>query len=179
VTDALGNICLNTTSRTFYQNSPGKIKGGELEVAFRPIDALMITGSYGYTDFTADDLNAPNIVIDRPAYVPKQNWTVGASYAFGFSGGSTLTPRMDLYSQSQICTGVTSLRSCSDGYQLLNARLEWGSPERTWTAAVGANNLTNEDYFYNKFDLAAFGQPTTEGQPGAPREWYVTFTRNF
>jgi iron complex outermembrane receptor protein len=181
VTDALGNVCLSTrtTSRTFYQNFPGKIKGGELEIAFRPVDALMITGSYGYTDFTADDLEGPNIVVSRPPYVPQSNWTVGASYEFGFSGGSALTPRMDLYGQSEICTGVTSRASCSDGYELLNARLEWSSPERTWTVALGANNLTNEDYFYNKFDLSAFGQPTTEGQPGAPREWYVAFTRNF
>jgi iron complex outermembrane receptor protein len=181
ITDALGNVCLSTrtTSRTFYQNSPGKIKGGELEIAYRPIDALTVSGSYGYTDFTANDLDAANILIKRPPYVPKQNWTVGAAYTMGFSGGSTLTPRLDLYSQSQICTGVTSLASCSGGYQLLNARFEWASPERSWTAAIGANNLTNEDYFYNKFDLSAFGQPTTEGQPGAPREWYVTFTRNF
>ena len=181
VTDALGNVCLSTrtTSRTFYQNSPGKIKGGELELTFRPIDALTISGSYGYTDFTADDLNAPNILIRRPAYVPKSNWTVGAMYEFGFSGGSSLTPRVDVYSQSEICTGVTSRNSCSEGYDLLNARLEWASPDRSWTTAVGVNNLTNEDYFYNKFDLSAFGQPTTEGQPGSPTEWYISFTRNF
>jgi iron complex outermembrane receptor protein len=181
ITDALGNVCLDTrtTSRTFYQNSPGKISGGELEIAFRPIDPLMITGSYGYTHFTADDLDQPGVVINRPAYVPQSNWTVGGSYQFGFSGGSTLTPRVDVYGQSEICTGVTSFASCSDGYELVNARLEWGSPEKTWTVAFGANNVTNEDYFYNKFDLSAFGQPTTEGQPGAPREWYVAFTRNF
>ena len=39
--------------------------------------------------------------------------------------------------------------------------------------------LTDEEYFYNKFDLTAFGQPTLEGQPGPPQEWYVQFTRNF
>ena len=127
----------------------------------------------------AGKVSPSSLVIWRPAYVPQSNWTVGASYQFGFSGGSTLTPRMDVYGQSEICTGVTSRASCSDGYELVNARLEWGSPEKTWTVAFGANNVTNEDYFYNKFDLSAFGQPTTEGQPGAPREWYVAFTRNF
>ena len=181
VTDSIGNTCLaaRITSRTFYQNFPGKIKGGELELTYRPVDALTISGSYGFTDFTADDLDAVTVVNDRPAYVPKQNWTVGAAWEFGIKSGSTLTPRVDLYNQSEICTGITTKASCSDGYSLLNARLEWASPDRTWTAAVGGTNLANEDYFYNKFDLSGFGQPTTEGQPGTPREWYVSFQRNF
>lgn len=181
VTDSLGNVCLavNTTSRTFYQNSPGKIKGAEVELAFRPVDALQLNASYGYTDFSADDLDVANVVNDRPAYVPKQNWSVAAFYEFGLSGGSTITPRVDVYGQSEICTTTTTRASCSAGYELLNARVEWASPDRTWTAAVGGLNLGGENYFLNKFDLSAFGQPTTEGQPGAPREWYISFTRNF
>jgi hypothetical protein len=39
--------------------------------------------------------------------------------------------------------------------------------------------VTDKQYFLNKFDLTAFGQPHTEGQPGRPREWYLSFTRNF
>ena len=181
VQDTIGNTCLaaNITSRTFYQNFPGKIKGGELEIAFKPLDPLTISGSYGYTDFTADDLNRPGVVNDMPPYVPKQNWTIGAAWQFGMTSGSTITPRVDAYNQGQICTGITTKASCSDGFTLLNARVEWASPEHTWTAALGGTNLGNENYFLNKFDLTGFGQPTTEGQPGAPREWYVTFTRNF
>ncbi len=167
VTDTLGNLCLssNTTSRTFYQNFPGKIKGGELEVTYRPIDPLTINASYGYTDFTSDDLDAANVVVDRPPFVPKDNWSVAAYYQFGLSSGATLTPRVDVYGQSEICTGITTLASCSSGYELLNARIEWASPDRAWTTAVGVQNLANKEYFLNKFDLSGFGQPTTEGQP--------------
>jgi iron complex outermembrane receptor protein len=148
-------------------------------VAFRPIDALTINASYGFTDFDSDDLEAANVVNDRPAYVPKQNWSVAAFYQFGLSGGSTITPRVDVYGQSEICTGVTTRASCSEGYELVNARIEWASPDRTWTAAIGAQNVADEEYFLNKFDLSAFGQPTTEGQPGSPREWYLSVSRNF
>jgi iron complex outermembrane receptor protein len=181
VVDALGNNCLaaRIVSRTFYENSPGKIKGAELELTFRPLDPLTLSGSYGLTDFSADDLETANVVNDRPAYVPKQNWTVGAAWEFGRTSGSTITPRVDLYNQSEICSNTITKASCSEGYSILNARLEWASPDRTWTAALGGTNLANEDYFYNKFDLTGFGQPTTEGQPGAPREWYVSFSRNF
>jgi iron complex outermembrane receptor protein len=181
VLDTIGNRCLSSdiTSRTFYQNFPGKIKGAELELAFRPIEALTITGSFGYTDFTADDLNAPNVVNDLPAYVPKSNWSFAAFYQFGLPSGASLTPRVDVYGQSEICTGITTKASCSSGYELANARLEWASAERSWTTAVGVQNLANKEYFLNKFDLSGFGQPTTEGQPGAPREWYIAVTRNF
>ncbi len=47
-------------------------------------------------------------------------------------------------------------------------RLEWRSPEDKWTVAVGATNVTDEEYFYNMFDLTSFGQPHAEGQPGRP-----------
>ena len=84
-----------------------------------------------------------------------------------------------MYRQSEICTGITTKASCSDGYELLNARLEWASPDRTWTAALGGNNLPTRTISTTSSICAAFGQPTTEGQPGAPREWYISFTRNF
>ena len=45
--------------------------------------------------------------------------------------------------------------------------------------AVGGTNVTDEEYYLNKFDLTLFGQNTVEGQPGRPGEWYVTFGRNF
>src|SRR5262249_7346792 len=100
--------------------------------------------------------------------------------------GSTLTPRSDAYVQTQICTnaaipaiGYTALSSCSGGYTLLNARLQYATRDRNWTAAFGVENLTNKFYYLNKFDLTAFGEPTVEGQPGAPRQWYLTLRRNF
>ena len=46
-------------------------------------------------------------------------------------------------------------------------------------AAVGATSVTDEEYYLNKFDLTGFGQPTTEGQPGRPAEWFLTQQRNF
>jgi hypothetical protein len=38
---------------------------------------------------------------------------------------------------------------------MLCARLEWASPETTG-ASLGATNLTDQEYFLNKFDLTAF-----------------------
>jgi hypothetical protein len=112
-------------------------------------------------------------------YVPKWNGSASVQYSLFLPNGSTLTPRYDAYLQTEICSAVTTLTSCSGGYTLHNVRLEYASSERTWTTAVGVSNLTNHEYLLNIFDLTPFGEATVEGQPGAPRQWYVTFRRNF
>ena len=173
VQDTLGNWCMTTVSRTFYDNEPGKVKGAEVEFLWQPLRALTVNGVYGVLDWKSDDIDS-----GTPFYVPDSNWSVGASYQIGLDSGSTVTPRVDLYGQSRICTNSTTA-SCAGGYGLLNARVEWANPGRTWTIAAGATNVTDKQYYLNKFDLTAFGQPHTEGQPGRPREWYLSFTRNF
>ncbi|MFO7325560.1 MAG: TonB-dependent receptor [Pseudomonadota bacterium] len=186
VQDSLGNWCMTTVSRTFYANTPGKVKGAEAEFAWQPVRGLTVTGVFGLLDWKSPDIDDdPTVLSDTPVYVPKRNWSLGAAYTFGLSSGATVTPRVDIYGQSEICTATARstsafpYASCSDGYELVNARLEWASPSRSWTIAAGATNLTDKEYFLNKFDLTPFGQPHTEGQPGRPREWYVSFTRTF
>jgi iron complex outermembrane recepter protein len=209
VQDSLGQWCLDTngppppgatTSRTFYNNIPATIQGAEFEFQWVPIDGLTISGQYGYTDFQGDEFDDPSllgnpavtdITSDNPIYVPTDNWSLSFAYRFGGSGDhGAFTPRVDYYGQSEICSGIrtnvtptaidtTEAQACSQAYELLNARIEWASSEDTWRIALGMTNITDEEYFYNKFDLTAFGQPTLEGQPGPPQEWYVQFTRNF
>ena len=116
---------------------------------------------------------------NEPVYVPKYNWNVSAAYDIALPGGARLTPRADLYGQSEICSSVISQLSCTDGYQLLNLRLQWTAAKGRWTAALGGTNVSNKEYFLNKFDLTPFGQNTVEGQPGRPREWYLTMSHRF
>jgi outer membrane receptor for ferric coprogen and ferric-rhodotorulic acid len=111
---------------------------------------------------------------------------LSGQYTLTLPDGSTISPRYDAYVQTQICSGAaiaaigyTGLSSCSGGYTLHNVRLQYTTRSRTWSAAVGIENLTNHFYYLNKFDLTAFGEPTIEGQPGQPREWYLTLRRNF
>ena len=180
ITDSLGNTCLSVTSRTFYQNTPGTIYGVELEATARPTDGLTLQGIFGYTHWKSSDINDnPLVVVDLPIYVPELNWNVSASYEFNVVDGATVTPRVDVYGQSKICSSTTNTNGCEPAYELVNARIEYATANRTWTAAFGVTNLANKKYNLNRFDLTAFGQPTTEGQPAHPREWYVTVRRNF
>jgi iron complex outermembrane recepter protein len=201
--DSLGNNCLTVAqvSRTFYANGPATIKGFEAEVAWRPIGALNITGQVGKLYWSSDDIDncdfnfdgipdpGTTCINDLPPQVPDMNWSIGLSYDFGLGNGSTFTPRVDVYGQTEICFGPavptsqlnTNIKQqlCDDGYELVNATLVWASPENSWRATFGITNLTDEDYNYNSFPLTLFGQPTAEKQPAPPREWFVTLEKTF
>ncbi|HVO45747.1 MAG TPA: TonB-dependent receptor [Steroidobacteraceae bacterium] len=164
---------------TNYVNSPGKISGGELEVQFRPVRELMLTASTGYTKFTANDSTTGGITPSgSPIYVPKWNAAASAAYTLTLPNSATVTPRWDAYMQTQICSGVT-LTSCTAGYTLHNARIEYSPETRKWTASAGVNNLTNKVYYLNTFDTTPFGEPTVEGQPGMPRAWFLSVRHTF
>jgi iron complex outermembrane receptor protein len=191
ILDSNGNTCLATTSLTSYQQLKGaKIKGAEVELAWRPVAALTVSGTFGSTDWSSPDIDKcdfnqdgipdPGIKCsDRPTYVPKFNWSAAIAYDFGLGSGAKLTPRVDMYGQSEICSSVVSTLACTAAYQLLNARVQWTSAKGEWTAAVGGTNVTDKEYFLNIFDLTPFGQNTVEGQPGRPREWYFSVSRKF
>lgn len=191
IIDSAGNVCLATTSLTSYQQLRGaKIKGAELEVAWRPVEALSINGTFGLTDWSSPDIDncdfnqdgepdAGLSCTDRPNFVPKYNWSATAAYDIGLDSGARVTPRVDVYGQSEICSSVVSAFSCTDGYELVNLRLQWTSAKGDWTAALGGTNVTDKEYFYNIFDLTLFGQNTVEGQPARPAEWYVEVGRKF
>ncbi|MBV8804577.1 MAG: TonB-dependent receptor, partial [Sinobacteraceae bacterium] len=147
-----GPACLvNSIPNTLYVNSPGKIYGGEIETELRPIEPLLISASGGLTKFSLSGNPAitgqtPN---GEPQYVPKWNAALSGQYTFTLPDGSTLVPRYDAYLQTQICTrsaipaaGYTGLSSCVGGYTLHNARIQYATPEHTWTAAFGVSNLT-------------------------------------
>jgi iron complex outermembrane receptor protein len=194
LTDSLGQTCDAVTSRTFYINVPAKVYGAEVSGQWRPTDQATFSGNFGYTQFDGNETGGGNplslppgmtLLSNRPIYVPKLNWNVSASYDIPFFEG-TVTPRVDVYGQSQICYALlfntsaeTASQACSAAYVLVNPRVTYATSDGKWTAAVGVNNATNKQYYLNKFDLAAFGQPTIEGQPGKPRTWYLTVRRNF
>lgn len=191
IIDSDGNVCFAVTSLTSYQQlSDGEVQGFEAELAWFPIDNLVLTAIYGYTNWSSPevdncDFNQDGIpdaglsCANRPNFVPEDNWSASASYDIALGNGSRLTPRVDIYGQSEVCSSVVSSLSCADGYELVNVRLQWESAEAEWIIAAGVTNLTDEEYFLNIFDLTLFGQNTVEAQPGRPQEWYVEFGRSF
>ncbi|MDH4109000.1 MAG: TonB-dependent receptor [Gammaproteobacteria bacterium] len=191
IQDTAGNVCFAVTSLTNYEQlSDGEVTGAELEVNWQPVENLLLSAIFGYTNWSSPEIDncdfnedgqpdAGYSCTNRPNFVPENNWALAASYDFALANGSRVTPRIDIYGQTEICSSVVSQLACADGYELVSLRLEWESPEAAWTVAVGGTNVTDEEYILNIFDLTLFGQNTVEAQPGRPQEWYLEFGRRF
>lgn len=89
---------------------------------------------------------------------------VGAKYTSDYNTGSNLDPR-----------------KIQQAFTLVNARLGFGSKDRSWTVELWAQNVTDEEYFQVTFDAALQGSSTgatptsmIDAFLGAPRTYGVT-----
>jgi iron complex outermembrane receptor protein len=173
--------------RTFNAGK-ARMWGLEGEIQAEPVDALRIDGSFGYINYELTD-NEGNVLLfegdtcgpnaDERCYsprTPKYNGGLGVQYSFGAFGG-TLTPRLDATFQSKIYF-TTNNGGEQPGYTLLNGRVTWAASASDWEFSLYGRNLTDKEFFNGKLSLVGFfGRE--QGNPGAPREWGLTFKRSF
>ena len=62
---------------------------------------------------------------------------------------------------------------------ILDGRITWEAPTGGWQVSLAGTNLTDKRYFYDMFNLAAFGFGTVTGNPAPPREWSITLKKAF
>jgi iron complex outermembrane receptor protein len=133
-----------------------------------------------------------NCISGNPGYgdlnVGMAKWTssLGVQYAIPLGDGGSLTPRVDANYHSAYYNNNYNLYdpdgtgvAVTPGMTLLNGRLTWESSDHRWSAAAFGTNLANKYYYQSFLDLRAFGEGQMSAQPGQPREWGITFRRNF
>jgi iron complex outermembrane recepter protein len=165
-----------------------EMKGVELEIVLRPVDALSIDASVSVLDFKYTYLNplaggptrptGPQFGM-RPAYVPESKWSLGMQYEVGLGDRGSLTPRVDVSYQGELfANGFNSPTNVIGSYTTANARLTWRNGDGDWESSFEVTNLTDEYYFLTRFDqFAAAG--VTDGQPARPREYAFTVKKKF
>jgi len=167
--------------RSFFVNTPGKVKGFELELDARPIEGLSINGSMGYARFTAPDIDArPEGSSRRLFRIPEWTASAGIQYEIPLDAlDGTVTPRLDWFYQGAIDYTINHPDYNQSGYSVFNGRVTYDNIDHDFSVAVGATNLFNKLYYENIFIYKDIGFPQINGQPARPREWFVQLSKRF
>lgn len=166
--------------RTYNVNTPGKVKGVEAEVSATPIHGLTLTGSMGYQRFTSPDLEAATRANDRLAGIPEMTASASIDYEIPapFLHG-TISPHLDWFYTGDITESASENLYNQPAYSTFNLRVSYRNEDHNFTISAGATNLFNKFYYQNFFVYQDIGYPNSEGQPAAPREWYLTISKKF
>ncbi|WP_374593939.1 TonB-dependent receptor [Sphingosinicella sp.] len=160
-----------------------RIKGIELELEARPVDALRIEAGIGYLDakYRRVDIRALNAGVTTDTKLqnaPKWTLSAGISYLIEAPGLGSFQPRVDWSYRSRVYNdAVNNPLLVQDGYHLVNASIAFNDESERWGLSLGVKNLTKEVYLGSGY-ADAFGG-ITEGVYGRPREWYLSARYKF
>jgi iron complex outermembrane receptor protein len=173
--DVPGFSCI---TRSYYINTPATIWGFEAEATAEPIDGLLFNGAVGYHKFSSPDVDNREI---NPRQ-PEPFWTANAGVQYTIEGaplGGTVTPRVDWSYQGSRAPSTRTTAWNQPGYSLVNARLTYELSDDGFAIAAGVTNLFDKLVYDNFFILQDSGQSNVQGQPAAPRQWYLQLKKRF
>jgi iron complex outermembrane receptor protein len=160
-----------------------RIKGIELELDIRPVEALRIEAGLGYLDakYRNVDIRALNAGVTTDTKLqnaPKWTLSAGVSYEIEASGIGSFTPRVDWSYRSRVYNdAINTPLLVQNGYHLVNAAIAYNDEGKRWGLTLGVKNLTKAVYLGSGY-ADSFGG-ITEGVFGRPREWYLSARHSF
>jgi len=156
--------------------------GAELEAEWHPGEHFSLDASYSHLNFDYTRVEAASSVklgMISP-YTPENKASLGVQYRFGLKGGGTVTPRLDeVYTDQVYSNAANAPTNLIPAYTLTNIRVTWRGAKELWETSLEGTNLGDKYYYVTLFDLTGGGSGYINGQPGRPREWAMTFKRNF
>ena len=172
-----------------YSTVPADERGAELQVFATPVTGLNINYTLGYIKFHTHVSNpaTPGFLDESVRTQPRLNMSGGIQYAIQLGSGGSLTPRLDWVYQGYQTNGPVNLHQVSPAwivpsYSLFNARIGYQPASQKWQVSLQGSNIFNK-FYYQQLGAAttAAGTPAGArvGTPGLPRQWSVTFSKNF
>ncbi len=159
---------------TFLFNADAETYGFELEFQASPIDGLDFLAGVGYIDVTIKDVDLDGIGTalgpedTKPVQTPKWNTTGLLRYQWPAWQGH-LAAQADFTYRSKHFFSLTQAPASTQGkYVIGNARLSYTPSDERWEAAVFVNNIADQNYLVQTFDLGAV-LGMTEQYFGMPR----------
>ncbi len=163
---------------TLTTNADADSHGAELELQVSPTEGLDIIFGAAYNDI---DVSLGGGTPETTS-VQSPQWNLNAlvRYEFPLFDG-TMALQYDAQHRSRHYFSLTRLDTVrEDGYTLSNAAATWTSSDETWSVMGHVQNLTDEEYLVQTFDLSGpnvFG--LVEQYYGRPRWAGVTVSFNF
>lgn len=178
VADAQGNF-----SALFTNAGKASMYGLELDLAYRPSSADTITANIGYLDGGYEEYIGPGglDISDQRELVNAPRWSarLGGQHTFSLGAAGALILGADASYRSKTYPTVSSSEVLAqDAYTLVDAFLRYETPDGAWRVTLGGQNLTDERYITQGFDLSdSLGYQLA--YYGDPRTWTVRLGMRF
>ena len=129
------------------------IQGLEVELTAHPSNHLQVQATFGYTDAEITDVSIdPSLNANfgdgaKLPYVSKYTYSLSPQFDLPLAGGGRLVLRADYSWRSAFFGQIANAPEEREGaYGLLNARVEYFSPDESWRVALYGINLADEEY---------------------------------
>lgn len=160
---------------TITRNADADSKGLELELLATAAEGLDIVLGYAFNDI---DVTLASGVETTSVQSPEHTFNALVRYAMSVGEGE-LAFQADMEYRDEhffSLAGIEPVRE--DGYTVSNASITYSGAEDKWSVSAYVNNLTDEEYLVQTFELGAF-LGMTEQYYGRPRWWGASFRYNF
>jgi iron complex outermembrane receptor protein len=163
--------------QTFTVNSDAESQGAELELTSSPIDGLDILLGAAYNDV---DVDLPGGGTSPSVVSPEWNLNAMIRYEWPMFGGYVALQGDTVFVDDRVIALTGLEPSAADSYTVSNVSVSYATEDRKWLARAFVDNVTDEEYLVQTFDLsglANFGM--TEQYYGRPQWWGVSLQYNF
>ena len=177
--------------RYLVNSTDQEARGVELEMQWKPVEALRLSFTGAYIDATYGDAVSPSGVnlSGEPTGEPKFSFATGLGYMWSAVAGGDVdfslnhayrgASRCNRDSQLQGTCQVSPNFRTGSSQQRTDARVAWNSTDNHWGVALYVNNLFEKRYVtgVSNMSAAVFGTPYATITP--PRMWGVELRASF
>lgn len=159
------NFQLNTfNGLTFFVVTLDEVisQGLELDYRLRLASGFSMQAGYLFNEaeyaedlLRSDGLPTTNLAGQQLTHAPKHSYTLAGTYSREMKafGGLSTFAHVDMRWTDRINTGSDlDEEKIQEAYTVANARIGFGSPTRSWTIELWANNVLDEEYLQLVFD---------------------------